>query len=322
MSAATDASRIGPTAMTRASTSSELQAAVAPAPPPEEPRPARSAFGELLLLRRTAFRSATGRIPSIAIAEEVGRALRGALLRHADDPPPAVLSGHHPDGRPLDRAHAAFLTLPDLRSGSGTVAAAAVALPRDIDLPDLQAILLAAARWERSGMRLWLGRLGEIAFERAEPRESDLAPWLGPAKRWASVTPVALDRNPGNLLSRDAGKATRAVRRATTTIAEACAHIGLPAPAEIRMLRRSRLAGTPPLTDFTPYPRSSTRYQRVCVHVDLSFAEPIAGPLLLGVGRHTGIGLCWSMSAGSSHTSASEDRLAPRAEPRDREGES
>lgn len=290
MSAATDASRIGPTAMTRASISSGLHAAVAPALSPEEPRPARSAFGELLLLRRTSFRSATGRMPSIAIAEELGRALRGALLRHADDPPPAVLSGHYPDGRPLDRPHAAFLTLPDLRSGSGTVAGAAIALPREIDLPDFQAILVAAARWERNGMRLWLGRLGEMTFERVEPTDADLAPWVGPATHWASVTPVALDRNPGDLSSRDPEKAARARAHAQATVANACGHIAVPRPSLVRVTRRSLFTGTPAAA-YSTFPRASRSFRRVCIHTEVVFHERVLGPLALGVGRYFGVGL-------------------------------
>jgi len=291
MSAATDPSRIGPTTMTRAATSSELQAAVAPALPPEEPRPARTVFGELLLLRPTSFRSATGRIPSIAIAEELGRALRGALLRHADDPPPAVLSGHYPDGRALDRPHAAFLTLPDLRSGSGTVAAAAIALPRDIELSDLQAILLAAARWERSGTRLWLGRLGEITFERVEPGEADLTPWVGPAKLWASVTPVVLDRNPGNLRSHEPDKAARAVAHAEETVANACGYLDLPRPATVRVRSRSPLHGIPAAHSFRPFPARGGSFRRFCIHSEVVFAEPVGGPIMLGVGRYFGVGL-------------------------------
>jgi CRISPR-associated protein Csb2 len=141
-------------------------------------------------------------------------------------------------------------------------------------------------------MRLWLGRLGEITFERVEPGAADGAPWIGPAARWASVTPVALDRNPGDLLSRDVSKTARAIRRAEATIAEACTHIGLPPPAEIRVLRRSRFPGTPSTTAFAPYPHRPSRYRRVCVHVVLSFVEPVAGPVLVGVGRYTGVGLC------------------------------
>lgn len=154
------------------------------------PSPTPSLFGEWWVLRVAAIEGQR-RALSLACAEDVTRALRGALLRHAVDPPPAVLSGHTPDGRPLERPHTAFLVLPDERGG---VAGAAIVLPRDITPDDYQAVLLAAARWERSGARLWLGRLGAIQLERAEEDgELDPARWTGPARRWASVTPIALD---------------------------------------------------------------------------------------------------------------------------------
>jgi CRISPR-associated protein Csb2 len=292
MSAVPHARRIGPTAMDRAVTSIERHATAAPPIPAADRSPARSVFGELLILRQTASHDESAPAHPLGIAEELSRALRGALLHHAEDPPPPVLSGHAPDGRP----HTAFLALPDLASPSGTVRGAAIALPREIEVEEIQAVLLAAARWERSGMRLWLGRLGEIRFERVESPAADPAPWVGPASRWASITPIALDRNPGDLFARDPGTAARATLRAEEIVAAACRHIGLPAPADVRLLHRSLFTEIPPAAAFMPYPRRGGGFQRVCVHVELRFAEPILGPVFLGVGRYFGMGSCAALS--------------------------
>jgi hypothetical protein len=72
---------------------------------------ARSVFGEVLALREVAGAGGRPIGLSLAHAELVARALRGALLHFASDPPPAVLSGHEPDGRRLVRPHVAFLAL-------------------------------------------------------------------------------------------------------------------------------------------------------------------------------------------------------------------
>lgn len=259
---------------------------------------APSLFGEWLVLRVAASESDRHLDASLARTEDVTRALRGALLRHAVDPPPAALSGHAPDGRRLERAHAAFLALPDIRDrhASGAVIGAAAVLPRDIAPDDYQAILLAVARWEQSGLRLLLGRLGAMQLARAEDsggaRSLDPASWTGPARRWASVTPVALDKNPGDLTARDPAVAAEAARRAEEIVARACAHICLPRPTAVRVMRRSRFAGVPPAPAFMPFPRHGSGFKRVCVHVELSFEEPVAGPVLLGVGRYFGVGLC------------------------------
>jgi CRISPR-associated protein Csb2 len=236
----------------------------------------------------------------LATTEDVTRALRGALLRHADDPPPTVLSGHEPDGRPLARPHVAFLALPALDVGepTGAIGGVAIALPRDIEAGDLQAILLAAGRWERGGLRLTLGRLGVMRLERCDgPAEGgaapDLSAWARPARRWASVTPVALDRNPGDLTSSDPRVAAVAARRAEEIVTRGCARICLPPPTRVRVMRRSRFPAAPPAPAFMPFPRrASGKLKRVCAHVELEFEEPVAGPVVLGVGRYAGVGLC------------------------------
>jgi CRISPR-associated protein Csb2 len=266
---------------------------------PDPPRPVfgRSVFGDWLVLREIAAPGGGALGLGLATTEDVTRALRGALLRHADDPPPTVLSGHEPDGRPLARPHVAFLALPALDAGepTGAIGGVAIALPRDIEASDLQAILLAAARWERSGLRLTLGRLGAMQLERCDgPGEGgappDLSAWTGPARRWASVTPVALDRNPGDLTSPDPSAAARSAEEIVT---RGCAHICLPPPTRVRVMRRSRFPAAPPAPAFMPFPRrASGKLKRVCVHVELEFAEPVAGPVVLGVGRYAGVGLC------------------------------
>jgi hypothetical protein len=98
------------------------------------------------------------------------------------------------DRSSLDRAHAAFLALPEAK---GAVAGAMIVLPRDTRPEDDRAILLAAARRERSSARLVLGRLGAMRLDGAEHVTDaggalDPASWAGPARRWAPVTPVDL----------------------------------------------------------------------------------------------------------------------------------
>lgn len=281
-----------------------------PGPTLWPPSAARSVFGEWLVLREAPGSGGRRLGLPLSRAEDVTRALRGALLRHAVDPPPAVLSGHRSDGPRLERPHVAFLALPDLGFGpasgalvgAATVAGAAIAFPRDIQPEERQAILLAAARWERSGLRLVLGRLGAMQLARCdEPAPGgalDPSAWTRLSRRWASVTPVALHHNPGNLASRDPAVAARAARSAEEIVTRGCAHICLPPPTRVRVMRRSPFPGIPSAPEFMPFPRNATgdeRLKRVCVHVELAFAEPVEGPVLLGAGRYFGVGLCWPL---------------------------
>jgi len=260
-----------------------------------------SVFGDWVVLRSVSSERGRQVALPLTATEEVTHALRGALLRHAIDPPPAALSGHTPDGHHLTRPHAAFLALPGrAQSATGTsVAGVAIALPRDIAPREREAVLQAVARWEQRGLRLLLGRLGALQLARmarSAPGEGlDPAIWLGPARRWASITPIALHRNPGKLTSADPAIAARASRRAEEIVSDACTHVSLPRPARVRIMRRSRLPAIPSAPEFMPYPRrpsGGTRFQRVCVHVELEFAEAVQGPVLLGAGRYFGVGLC------------------------------
>ena len=63
-----------------------------------------------------------------------------------------------------------------------------------------------------------MGRTGEMRLERVvdgDPRTTlDPVTWTRASRRWASVTPVALDENPGDLASRDPRVAAQAAEKA------------------------------------------------------------------------------------------------------------
>jgi CRISPR-associated protein Csb2 len=112
--------------------------------------------------------------------------------------------------------------------------------------------------------------------------------WCKPARRWVSATPVALDRNPGKLRSRDQQTCDVASKEAHRIISSACTTQGLPSP-RVEISFAPLITGSAPVRDFDPFPREANRLKRVRVHAELLFDEPVRGPILLGAGRFFGL---------------------------------
>src|SRR5262249_23048631 len=93
--------------------------------------------------------------------------------------------------------------------------------------------------------------------------------WISPSTRWASATPVLLDRFP----KKQSG--------AEEIIARSCEDVGLPPPAEIGVSRYSPLYGVEPCEKFVTLRRVGDR-PRLSTHVTLTFDRPVEGPVLIG----------------------------------------
>ncbi|MCB9758385.1 MAG: type I-U CRISPR-associated protein Cas5/Cas6 [Alphaproteobacteria bacterium] len=241
-------------------------------------------------------RRAGPRLPS-TWAVTLATAVRDALMEHGDQPPPALISGHAPGGGPSPEPHLAVLPLPFVgrKHADGRVLGVALALPRGADPRPLHRAL---GGWQRDGFEVRLGRPGVLKLELVEDWAGwNLAApaWCRPARRWVTATPIALDRNPGDLHARDPDRAAAACAEAQRLIANACTHIGLPCPARVVLHFSASLVGGARARAFPPYPRQQDRLQRVKVHAELVFDAPVRGPVVLGAGRFLGLGLCRPM---------------------------
>jgi CRISPR-associated protein Csb2 len=228
-------------------------------------------------------------------------------MKHADQPPAEVLSGHRADGSPAERPHLAVVPLPFVghRHADGAVLGVALVLPRACDDEERGAVLRAVGRWEESHRRddeecpivpVILGATGVLQVERVSwgpppARTLRAETWCRPSRRWISATPVALDRNPGDLRARSHEKAEAAFREAERTIAESCANLGLPVPIVVVVFPSVTMPGTWKAREFPPFPAGAGRIRRVKVHVSLEFDRAVRGPILLGAGRYLGLGL-------------------------------
>jgi CRISPR-associated protein Csb2 len=270
------------------------------APPEDEHTPRSSFSDDWLVLRRVAGPA----LPMVAAAG-VARTLRKALMSHAAGIP-EMLSGHTADGRPSSAAHLAIVPLPFVghRHASGSILGVALILPRDAGEEDRRAVFAAVDAWERTERRedeetpclpVNLGVAGVLELERivwgAAQASLRAATWCQPARVWHSVTPVALDHNPGDLHSRDPRKLAEAVGEAAATIQRACQHIGLSDAINVEVLPAPPVAGAAKARHYPPFPEASDRIRRVLTHARLEFAEPVRGPILLGAGRYFGLGL-------------------------------
>jgi CRISPR-associated protein Csb2 len=229
-------------------------------------------------------------------AEELSRAFRGALLKASDGNLPETLSGHDASGKPSARPHLAFVPLADVghQWATGSILGVALIPPRGLDEDESNALMSVLAKLDET---IVLRPNRQVAVHvrrrvRPDPRATlREGTWTGPSTRWASVTAVALDRNPGRLNDRDPEVVARAVESAEASVAQSCANVGLPEPVAVFIHKRSLFDGSPPARRFMPFPRTEKGLRRVCVHVELVFDVPVRGPLLLGAGRYFGVGL-------------------------------
>jgi CRISPR-associated protein Csb2 len=269
----------------------------------EEPTHPRTVFGnEWLVLARTSG----GHIGSRSAAG-IASGIRRVLVKYAEQPVREIISGHRPDGPPSEAPHLAVLPLPFVghKNADGRILGVALILPRNSAGEDARSVYVAVSRWEadaREGdedapeLPLHLGRAGSLRLQRVEDHGSALVSlrpriWCRASRRWLSVTPVALDRNPGDLRSRDIAKLSRAVQEAQESISLACERIGLPVPVRITILPNAPVAGSTKARFFPSFPPDAQRTKRVLTHAVLEFNVPVEGPVLLGAGRYVGLGL-------------------------------
>jgi CRISPR-associated protein Csb2 len=225
-------------------------------------------FGEL------AIRAFDPTFPyTILHAPLIARAFREAVLAHAGDDAPPILHGH--DCNP----HVAFLPLANVghANASGQIVGIAAAIPRSVNDDDRASVLDAVGSVTR------LHNLSLPGSWRMTPASERtlfaLAParWLGPARRWQTVTPVVLDRHPKR-------RGSDALERA---LSDTFTNAGAPSPERVDWSPIPWQPAAVPAPAYTGQglPRG------IRLHIDVTFKEPVRGPLLIGRARYFGVGL-------------------------------
>ena len=113
----------------------------------------------------------------------------------------------------------------------------------------------------------------------------------GSARRWQSVTPVALPE--GRRGRRDGAGRAADESRAAAAVADALRHAGLPwRGLDIRIQREPFRPKGDRAEAFVPRDEAMrARFAGRLCHVEIVFPDPVAGPLVLGDGRFLGLGL-------------------------------
>lgn len=249
------------------------------------------------------FERVGGSRPVSSRSTDLARALRGALLeQHGDRGLPATLSGHA-ERAPAEQPHVAFVPLPfvDHEHADGAIMGCALVLPRAIPSGDRETLLRLVAKWEkersdrRGILTLSGGSLRPFIVRRTDvSAKRSLSPelWCRASMRFITATPIALDKNPGNLRSNQDGTARKAALEAQISISDACLRVVGVRPVSVEVSLAPLLSGAQHVRDFLPWPGRPGRTPRVRVHADIRFQERVQGPLLLGAGRYFGLGLC------------------------------
>jgi CRISPR-associated protein Csb2 len=255
----------------------------------------------LIVLRRVTGGSLMGRVgDEVALGLEstllVARTLRDTVMSLCPQPVPEWVSGHTADRSHSKQPHLAFVPLAHIgrEYSDGHLLGLAIVVPEQVPT-DEQQRCLGPVLFDEVGqprrLELRMGRVGRwvVQLEERESRPFSLRPepWTAaapahPARRWASVTPVALDRH---------AKGAERWREVEAIVARAVTRIGLPEPAEVIAGPVSLFPGVPHARRFPSLQRRSDGGRVFHTHAVITFREPVQGPLLVGAGRFQGYGL-------------------------------
>ncbi len=204
-----------------------------------------------------------------------------ALAQQTSQRVPPVLHGHAEDGSRLRQDHVIVAPLPHVVGphADGRMLGFLVLLPRDLSPEDRRVCLLALDALKE--VRLAGGNCFPVrrCLSWETRRTLQLRSWSGPARVWITVTPAVLNRFPGK----------RADKSPAALVASLCRHLGLPEALRWEFRGAPFAPGIPHARDYLmrrphwrPLPHG---------HLRLEFAEPVAGPIVIGSCRHYGLGL-------------------------------
>lgn len=249
------------------------------------------------------FERVGGSRPVSSRSTDLARALRGAILEQRGEISlPFALSGHS-EGAATGQPHVAFVSLPFVEHdhADGAILGCAIVIPRDLSVNERETLFRLVAKWElersdsRGSLILAGGTLLPYAVRRVDvPAKISLSPerWCRSTKRFITATPIALDKNPGNLRSNQDGTAMKAALNAQLAISDACLRVVGVRPVSVEISLAPILSGSQHVRQFLPWPGRPGRTPRVRVHADIRFEQNVRGPLLIGAGRYFGLGLC------------------------------
>jgi len=244
--------------------------------------------GKLPTLARFAVSSSV--LPRITRAVSVTERIHQALLSLRNGKPPAVLSGRDADGKPM-AGHQHLFILCEPNGPRDAITHVTLFARQGFDPEARRTIESLHKVWGHGGHDLQLVLLGfgdETTF-------SDCT-LFGPAKVWRSLTPFVPTRHPKThrdgrpKLDADGwwiGSPEHDLRR---LIAEAA----LPLPAKIQRLKTISIGSRwlrPVEFQTQRYHGEGRRGQAAGAAFELTFAEPVSGPLAFGYGAHFGLGL-------------------------------
>jgi|GEM_PF-3057249 len=243
----------------------------------------------------------------------VADGIRRELMKRFGAEAPEWISGHTRDGGVSKLTRPAYLPLAfvDHKYADGHLLGIGIALPTDFAHTD-ELMQLLLAETDEDGVpffefpifnpRFGPAPIGSMALQledrpdrRGSSRQLNLmtGSWIGlyeknwetgrfevqPACRWATVSPLMLPQFP---------------RRSTTpeeVVAQACVDAGYPEPVAVRVQSAPLVSGTPHSMSFHVKPRNG-RPPRPLIHAEVTFAQPLLGPVLIGAGRYAGYGFC------------------------------
>ena len=254
-----------------------------------------------------------GEVPDIRASSLVCRLLRAALMcgyRRSGqrDTIPEVVSGHTPDGMPTRNPHLAIVPMAfaGWPHADGHVLGFALIPPHGESLQCIDGFRTAwetVAHYEPDEQQRVLtlrglplrGPLHLSPVTEESKRSLSSGPYLKTSSRWATVTPIVLE----HYLKKKHDAEIQEL------VADSCKHAGLPRPnpegiwiskhSAVEGVPSARpLAGEPPWTQWRlPKPLRT----RQLTHAIIDFEEQVPGPVLLGAGRFTGLGLCRRMGS-------------------------